>query len=158
MEVEASAGNRSRRPRRRCAEPRCDSARPRDVAAIVEREAGFFESKAVDSGAAAGEERGVGFEDFTAFHCESHATRRVFGFDGALVQQKMHAEFASDHAGDRKSRCREMGAGDRGRLRGDVDSKALKMEAYFTAMTPPPMTARLFGMRSICKKVSESNV
>src|SRR6266404_6925193 len=64
-----------------------------NITAIVDRETCFFESEAVNGSAApGGEEGGIRFEYFAAFHCESHATRRVFGFDGALVQQEMHAE------------------------------------------------------------------
>ncbi len=106
-----------------------------DVAAIVDRETGFFESEAIDSGAAAGgEERGVGFEDFTAFHCESHATRRVFGFDGAFVKQEMHADV-------RKAITQAIGnlvvkkwkQTIAAVYEGDVDSKRLEDGGIFTA-------------------------
>src|SRR6266850_3152093 len=64
-----------------------------DVATIVNGEAGFFESKAIDGGAPpGGEERGIGCEDFAALHREAHSVCRVFGFDGSLVKQEMHAE------------------------------------------------------------------
>src|SRR6266403_430334 len=64
-----------------------------DVAAIVDAETGFFESKAINSGAAPGsEERGIGFQDFTALHGEAHSVGGVFSLDGSLVQQEMHAE------------------------------------------------------------------
>ena len=63
-----------------------------DVAAIVNEEARFFESKAIDGGAPpGGEERGVRFEDFAALHREAHSVCGVFGFDGSLVKQEMHA-------------------------------------------------------------------
>src|SRR6266446_357440 len=53
-----------------------------NVAAIVNGEAGFFESEAIDGSAApGGKKRGVGFEDFTALHGEMNSACGVLGFD-----------------------------------------------------------------------------
>src|ERR1700674_3904104 len=64
-----------------------------DITAIIDGQAGFFESEAIDSGAAAGgEECRIGFEGFAALHRQAHATGGIFGFDGALVKEVMHAQ------------------------------------------------------------------
>src|SRR5205814_384280 len=51
------------------------------------------ETDDVDGGAAAGgEQGGIGLERFAAFHGQTHAAGRVFGFDRAFVKQEMHTK------------------------------------------------------------------
>src|SRR6267378_434932 len=65
----------------------------RDITAIIDGQAGFFEGEAIDSGAATGsEECRVGFEGFAALHRQAHSTGGIFRLDGALVQRVMHAK------------------------------------------------------------------
>src|SRR5437762_262790 len=65
----------------------------RDIAAIIDGQAGFLESQTIDGGAAAGgEQGGIGLERFAAFHGQTHAAGRVFGFDRAFVKQEMHTK------------------------------------------------------------------
>src|ERR1700674_2109905 len=64
-----------------------------DITAIIDSQAGFFESEAIDSGATAGsEECRIGFESFAALHRHAHATGGIFCLNGALVKQVMHAK------------------------------------------------------------------
>src|SRR5260370_36910545 len=64
-----------------------------DIVAIIDGQAGFFESEAIDSGAAArGEEGGIGLQGFAALHRQADTTGGIFGFDRAFVKQEMHAQ------------------------------------------------------------------
>ena len=64
-----------------------------NVAAIVDGEAGFFESKTIHSGAAAcRKERGVGLERLAALHRKAHASGGILNFYRTLVEQEAHAE------------------------------------------------------------------
>ena len=80
-------------------------------------------------------------------------------FDWAFVEPEMHAE-------GRKAVAQTVGnlviekwqQAIAAVNESDIDTERLKIEAYSQPMTPPPITARLFGMRSICKNVSESKV
>ncbi len=46
-----------------------------DVAAIIDSEAGFFQSEAIDSSAAASsKERSIGFEDFATLHRQPYTS------------------------------------------------------------------------------------
>jgi len=84
----ASAGKPITSPARRYAEPWCGSVRPRDVAAIVNEEARFFESKAIDGGAPPAAKSARPFRDFAALHREAHSVCGVFGFDGRSLNKK----------------------------------------------------------------------
>ncbi len=64
-----------------------------NITALIDGQAGFFESQAIDGRAAArGEEGGIGFKDFAALHGQAHTTGGIFSFDGAFVKQEMHAK------------------------------------------------------------------
>src|SRR5260370_16400709 len=64
-----------------------------DIVAIIDGQAGFFESEAIDSGTAArGEEGSIGLQGFAALHRQAYTTGGIFGFDRAFVKQETHAK------------------------------------------------------------------
>src|SRR5207253_913039 len=131
-----------------------------DVATIVEGQSGLFQCQAVNrSPSARGEKSRLRFENFAAVHGQTHSVLGILSLHGTIVETEMHANEAS-----RSRRRSEISLSRKGRSRSRPSTRvtstpsAIKMEAYSQPMTPPPITARLLGMRSICRKVSESKV
>src|SRR5439155_13259083 len=64
------------------------------IAAVIDGEAGLFESEAIDGGAAACcKKRSVRFQNLAGLHCQLCSSRGVLYFHWPFVEPEIHAKF-----------------------------------------------------------------